>query len=326
MTTYGFRLFNLELHLKNTRAPIAFLGDDQDFRQHLIDICTQVKGQTFRGSPAGNPEDAPDPEHIKKHPVLTEIAVSGRGSAILGSFRYGRDSDFESAIPASEDDPRGESIDIAGTAPTRTYRFLIIFPAQHGSKAAMLAVESIGRACPHTPLVRWLKRFSQNYADRNDGAWFKLRSVATTDPEELHRHLTQAQAIEMHLKSARSSKARRPKPVDFTLTSKLEGVKEKALQKLADGIIAGQSEEEFATELARLVGIDPETLDFEEGWLLIDTKDVGKQRVSVGHLPEIFTYPIDTARPGDPQFLSEVKRRVVDIPGPVVAELDLDGW
>lgn len=333
MTTYGFRLFDVELFKGNGRTRLAFSTDSWSYSDHLLKAIQSVEGQTFRGSPAGQPDDEPDPERWKKHPVLTVISGRRIGPAVLGSIRYGRDSDFENAVPNDPNDARGDSIDIADTAPTRTYRFLFLPPATPGVETAMLAVESVGRACPSRPFVRWSKRWSQNYSetdgrtkDGDAGDWHRVKIYGTVDPKALRDHLQDSTVVEMELRSARKSKARREKSTDFSLTSRLDGAKERALDKLSTAITSKLDEEEFAKELAGLVGVDAETLDLEEGWLLINTPGVGNQKVSVSHLPEIFTYATGDRRLDDNEFLSVVKRRLSLIPGAAATAIDRDGW
>ena len=340
MTSYGFKVFTVQLRRENTRKPpVAFRSDKFDYPSHLIAAAEPFLDSLVRGTPisAAPADEEPDDDETtgtkrKKKPVMQLISINkrGRDHVVFGSIDYGRDANFEFAAPHDDDDERGKRISIEDAATGRLYRFLLIAPPTE-QEVGILAVEAIGRACPSQMLVRWMRHWSQHRSvqkstPESPQAWYKLLAWQAVDQKQAETYLNSTEVDEVLLTSETQSFARRPKGYDFKLVAR-SGFNPSAMRRtLISAIRAKQTEEEFTAALATELGVDLDAVGhLEEGWLVLKTAD-GPQTVSVTHLPDVFTYGIGTDRPSDEEFVSAVKSRLKSIAGAPTADLDYDGW
>ncbi|MCF3937170.1 hypothetical protein [Gordonia tangerina] len=335
MTSYGFRLFQLELVRRDGRTPQPWVydKDGQQFSRsaELLRLLTAKCTVVERGLPLG-PDARPltDAER-RTRPVFTIERIDALGPSIFLEIRYGRHRDEDVGLPIADDS--GVAVDLTDIAPTRRYR-IGIFPPSTGTRG-VLAVEAISRACPSKYLVRWARSWAQEHAltdpaqDSQD--WHKVTARAAMDPGLLENYLQQAEAQTIFLVQRHETASRRRDTERFRIEAAvLSNQSESVMTRVGDAIVAEAADEDadaqFASDLGEILGHGIEELDIDDGWVVVDIPAVGRQQISPSRIPEIFVYPIDNERPSDQRFRTEVKAAVLRIQRSIGATIDMSSW
>lgn len=335
VTSYGFKLFQLELVRRDGRIPQEWTyKKGEEVRNRSADLLRILKKNmdvVERGLPLG-PDARPLTESEQKaRPVFTLEGVQSVGSAIFLEIRYGRHKDEDLGLPLLEDSD--ESIDLTDIAPTRCYR-VGLFPPTTGTRGVM-AIEAISRACPSKYLLRWARNWAQEDAFTDSGQdsqeWYKIRAHAAMDPGLLDRYLQQAEAQTVCLIQRHDTTSRRRDTERFRVEAAVySNQSDDVMTRVNDAIVSEVSEEDadarFASDLGDILGHGLQELDIDDGWVVVDIPAVGRQQISPSRVPEIFVYPIGNERPDDTRFRTEVKAAILRIQGSLGATINTSDW
>ncbi|MBY6708059.1 hypothetical protein HQ308_14735 [Rhodococcus sp. BP-241] len=337
MTSYGFKLFKLELVKRDGRTaqPWTYEGPKKTEKLVLDDLEALIRkhiAKPERGLPLGADARPLSAAERKARPVFQIEDVDRVGThALFLKLRYGRHRDEDLGLPASELATTTQ-VDLTEIAPTRSYRIGILAPSS--GKTGMMVVEAIAGACPSKYFMKWMRRWAVDAAtkaDKVDESWQKLTAHAAMDPVLLRRYVNQANADSVVLVQRSTGSSRLRRDERFRVEAAVFSNQSRKVMELAETAIVSdnteeQTDAEYAKELAELLGKDDlSDLDFDDGWVVVDTAS-GKQQISPSRVPEIFVYPIDNRQPTDRNFRVETKKEVVRVRRTVGATLDLSGW
>ena len=338
MPNYGVRFYKAELFLGLKRTPIQFEESDKDkkvwrYNDHLAAVLERFKETQVRGFPRAADAVAETPEEIRKKTTVIFNDVTPLGSAgITAEFRVGRSDDYDRAYPAPDSGQTGY-VDLSGYSPTRPYRAALLLPTD--GTVGILAVETIGRACPHEFFARWVSRWSREHqealdresplADDKARPWWRLKPTALGSREQLDTFLKGGQPEELVLLKHTFDKNRNERQERFRLTAKV-GLAERywAKKKLND-VFEIESDAKFAKELAQNFGGSVEQLDIDDGYLVVNTP-AGAKHISPSRLPEVFTYPVSGSRPTLEEFKAAVKTHGVSLAKAIDARVNFASW
>lgn len=352
MPGYGFRLFKMDMVKRDARTALEWDclridGRDTDYLSNLRDILSDAQGSTEFGYPLqpGKPELTDADRRVR--PAFRVEDVQEVGSrALLVRIRYGRHKNEDLGVFIGQ----GEAPDtpLTDLAPTRSYRALVI-PPEVGT-VGVLAVESIGGACPVKYLLRWVRRWNYDRASAgaNSSEWYKLRAYAAADPSLLRRYVRQAEMDGAVLIRRDESGSRLRADEVFRIEAAIRDSSKENLRELATGVLIRETEEvdgdrddvapdsselervhaedsQFAAAMAEALGSGLDGLSYDDGYLVLDTES-GREHISPSRVPEVFTYPVSTDWPEDQTLLEEVKKRVLSIRRGIGATIDVDSW
>lgn len=363
MPGYGFRLFAMDLVIRDGRTPqkwtdVKVGGQTTGFVSVLKDVLQEAKGATEFGTPRAPSEPPLTALERRIRPCFRVEDVSELGSSgLVVKVRYGRHKDEDLGVALSD----GSIADtpLSDLAPTRSYR-VVILPPTTGT-TGLLAVESIGGACPTMYVTKWIRRWMYDRAQAargHESNWYKLRAFAAADPDRLKKYLDSA-ALDHAVLIRRSVTGSRLRSDEvFRIEAGIFANSEEDLRELAQGVLVRETDESegerddlltdpalatvtdaldeggddivaadasFATAMGGLLGGGLGELTYDDGYLVLDT-DTGKESVSPSRLPEVFTYPVSTDRPENPQLLAEIKVKSLSIRKQIGATIDLDSW
>ncbi|ORL15425.1 hypothetical protein [Prescottella equi] len=337
VTSYGFKLYELTVVRRDGRTPQPWkykLGDDKTEHQSLDDIervLVEHKSTPEWGFPLG-PDARPLTEsEMKQRPVFRVESVERVGDhCLLVGLRYGRHKDEDKGLPAT--DGVSEEIDLTDIAPTRIYRVALFAPTT-GEKG-MMAFEQISNACPSKYFMKWLRRWIMDSATDPDGYtnpdWRKLVAKPAMDPSLLKKYIEKANADTVVLVQQAVKGSRQRSSERFRIQAAVFGNQSAAVTQLVGQAIVGDMEEDgsdaqYAKELASVLGTDLAGLEFDDGWVVMDTES-GPQHISPSRVPEIFFYPIGNERPSEFRFRERTKVEILRIRRSVGATLAMDEW
>lgn len=331
MASYGFRLFTFRISKEHGRKdwPLVETRNDEpdwSYREHLRAAC-QAKIERSVHGPPPRLDGQERQVDLDTQPVMQLRALAVRGGHIFGVIRHGRPAGHDLALPNSSLQD-AEPIDISNYAPTREYRFGLLFP-EPGDEGVFV-VESVSGACPSRFLVQWFRAWSQEWAfadPENPKPWFKLKAYPLGDEAQLDKFLQGSKLEKMVLVSRRTGASRQRQEEEFRLTSSLDSTRKvRAVTKLKNAVKAKVSDEDMAHELAELLGTDVGRLDLDDGWLILETPGYGRRQVSPSRLPDVFTYPIGETRPSAEEFRAEVSQRVRSLASDIDGTILFTGW
>ncbi|MCK8674142.1 hypothetical protein M1M07_23900 [Rhodococcus sp. HM1] len=257
--------------------------------------------------------------------MLELRSVKQLGDHIFGALRYGRPAGHDWAVPTASH--AGQTpINLTSYAPTRTYRFALMFPS--AGHEGVLAVEAVSGACPSKHLVNWARYWSQEDATMNGtpDAWYKLNAWGLADPQQVQSFLQSSTVEEMVLIKKSVGASRMTRREEFRITSRLDPAsKSRSLKKLEGVLLNQKNDADLADELAQELGTGVAALGLDDAWLVIDTGR-GKKHVSPSRMPEIFTYPISSSRPSDQEIRNEIRTQITRIASVAHATIGFTGW
>ncbi|POX90635.1 hypothetical protein C3477_06765 [Mycobacterium kansasii] len=331
MASYGFRLFTFKISKEHGRKDWPLIETKKDapdwtYRDHVKATTQGHIEQSVHGPPPRL--DGQDRNiDLDVQPVMQLRALAQRGGHLLGVIRHGRPAGHDLALPKSSLQD-AEPIDISDYAPTREYRFALLFPDP--GDEGVLAMESVSGACPARFLVQWMRAWSQQWGltdPENPKPWFRIKVYALGDQGQLDKFLETSRLDKMVLVSRRTGASRQRQEEEFRLTSTLDSTrKTRAVVKLKNAVKAKQSDEDMAHELAGLLGTDVGKLDLDDGWLILETPGYGRRQVSPSRLPDVFTYPIGDTRPSADEFRAEVRQKVQELAADIDGTINFTGW
>lgn len=334
MTTWGVRLYEIELARGRGVKAQPFVEKTADgewsYRDYAHRILAKKVGKPQRGLPLSPDADPPTPQELREKPVVALLRIEKKGRHTLGELDYGRTNGHDKAIP-HPDVANQDALDITDYAPTRPYRFALIIP--ESGTVGILAVESISGACPARYIVQWLRKWSMDDAAKKDSKsplpngkvrpWWRLRAEPIGDPKQLMNFIDESEAESMVLVHRRVTGGRLRKDEKFRVEAQVQsGMSGKVMKAVQDAIRVKAGDGGMAKELAALLGDELQDVDFDDGWVVIDT-ELGLRQVSPSRLPDVFTYPVANYRPTDKQFLDETSLRAKALMSEQAATLKL---
>ena len=194
----------------------------------------------------------------------------------------------------------------------------------------MLAVESIAGACPATPIVKWLSKWSQDRADWKLGTnettipWYKLKARPLGDVEQLQRFLDHASASEIVLTKHAPSQDRKRGAQELlvktaALTNSMQLGSREVVKYWSDMALTGESSDDLSggsdiKKLASLVGPEIGEIDFDEAKIVMRDEGGNTKSISPSNLNDVFTYKLaEDVPPADPVLYAGI-RHAVDAP------------
>ncbi|MDQ3403193.1 MAG: hypothetical protein M3548_07325 [Actinomycetota bacterium] len=342
MTSYGFRLFKLTLRLRNGRLEIPFITSNEkeswQYSNHLQQILSANKEKRERGVPhVSEPEDESTNEDNSK-PIFTVDEFGIMSETITFTMSYGVQTGHDLAM-ADPDNMDDEDLDISKHFPSRKYRGALIMPKGNGDKEAVLALECISRACPRSPLLKWISQWSKAAAIPAENGkippWWKLVGNPLVDEDTLTKFMEKAAAETIFLKRHKvtTDRKREVDELDLRVEITRESLRTQALgivKQWVLGVRSGKKVEghDAARSVALLVADELEGIDFDETKIEISDPISGKKKkISPSRLPDVFTYKICTANAPEVSVLHASIRAVVNRVQPNLSgTLDWSGW
>ena len=328
MTTYGFRLFTLEIFKGGGRKRIPFVEEkdgepDWRYLEHLTDALPHARNDIRSGWPPNRDgRQRKDPYGGTAFELLGSRSNSRH---IAGKFRFGRESGHEAAYP-TESSPSRDPVDIAGMAAARSYRFFVLFP--EAGDQAVVAIESVSGACPYKPLEQWFRFWSQSIAAPDNKPWYRARLRPLVDGDRLSEFLNGAEAEEAVLTFAVQGKSRRRETETITLRANLDMDGSRRAKKAAkDAVLELQTDDDLADSLAEILGKNIDGVGFDDAWVVMKSDDFGQRQFSPSRVPEVFTYVLGSERPDEVELQTRLKSQIGKLrEHPAAATIQLDGW
>lgn len=341
MTTYGYRLFKLELceNSGNTSRPFEVEANadkgivERSFPDHLQDMLATNTGVKQRGLPRRAVDEAQE-ESAQEDPVFRLVGMDrvDRGN-IAVVVEDGQNRGWDKAMAF---DPDGSDLELGNHAPYRAYRGVVVMPST--GKSGVLALECIDKHCPVTPLVRWSKWWSQRISvEADDGrSYWRLRANVLTDDQQLRDLLREGRLEEVvlrKLETATTTRGRRPESLRLSASLR-DGSRTSLVRELLLGWAARassteegarQTNTEGAGQLSALIGPDVEKLDFNDGYVRVSGTG-GNKNISPERMSEVFTYVLGNDLPSDRQLYDAMKVRLLALSVQENMGLDLSLW
>ncbi|MEV8195066.1 hypothetical protein AB0P13_23575 [Rhodococcus pyridinivorans] len=243
MTSYGFRLFTLEMKKNGRGAWPKMLIENNDEQEHVRDyltgLLTKRRGIAVHGNPpkvSGEPDEPDDPAEEdeegeqgdgtvpgsarRPRPVLAIMKVHKRGDHLIIDFRYGSRSSYTHAGYSESQTDVGNPVDISELKAVRLYRAAFILP--ENGEIGVLAVEDINRTCPRLALERWIRYWARCDAREaeakivEDGGkkkkldWWSVKGTPLNDPEHLNSIMKNGKSTKIVLTKVGASNSRTP--------------------------------------------------------------------------------------------------------------------
>jgi hypothetical protein len=308
------------------------------YSQHLQSLFSNKKGVRERGLPHDPTLEDETEDTLKSKPIFTVDEFNMMGESITFTISYGVQTGHDTAM-ADPDNEGDEDLDISNHYPSRKYRGVLILPHENESKEAILALEAISRACPRTPLIRWIAQWSKSAAipssDEKTPPWWKLIGNPMSDEDTLAQFLKNAAAETIHLKRNKvtDDRKRETDVLDLRVEIIRESTRKNALNKVAEWVNSQWSgnrveDHEAARSVAALFGDELKGIDFDEAKIEILDPISGKKKIiSPSRLPDVFTYPIKTDIAPELSVLHASIRAVVERVQPSLSRtMSWAGW
>ncbi|WP_370942028.1 hypothetical protein AB5J62_23250 [Amycolatopsis sp. cg5] len=331
-TTYGYRLFKVELREGFGRSSVDFSKCKDE---HYLDVASRLL-QLLMSTQVGRPllrnnlsiEDEIDPPEgevetfsgQKAFQVISEKKIQW---AIYGEVFAGLFSEYEVALGVPG---RTEDRELGDHAPSKRFRFALILPEE--GTAGVLVVEVIGRTCPVDLITRWLAYCSQQQAlaeeidEENDkefrparakaARWWRPVAQAMMDNDRLLQIIKEGRFGSVELVKHEIQSDRTRQKVKFKL--KAPAVDEGVVKEVTAAIKTWfnerlpsdtadvrkiSSNKDGAKTLAAIFGADVANLDFDDGWVQVEDEAGRPTNISPSRMSEIFTYPLSVGKKVD---------------------------
>jgi hypothetical protein len=211
-------------------------------------------------------------------------------------LKYGRVGDYSDAMGPAGDTP------ISDKAPSRPNRAELLLPETEGS--GLLAVETISRSAPLTPLISWIGAAS--FIKEQGKVWWRMKATQATDAQYLAELIEKSEHAEVSLKHVGIDEIGDRPRTRYKLNAPLSTRQRSGAVDWVMNRINGKGSLEG---MLQIVGVENTgDLAFTEGHITLDDGET-TTRVGLSDVREIFTYPIGTHRPDTETWESEVRCR-----------------
>ncbi|MFJ6935606.1 hypothetical protein [Streptomyces sp. NPDC101132] len=323
MTTFGYRLFGFQVFRGNRRTPLNL----QDCGgETYAEIAERLLKALSVGTAIGDPTDQGQAKLEESGsiglPALRVDEVRVVDNTVRATVWAGKFGSHEKAIG---DDADSDS-DISDKAASNLHRVVLAFPDD--DTMGILAVETIGRSCPISPLTGWMKKKSREEATQgsDEGAWWRISVEPLADEERLAEMIREGQAQKLVLvkHSVTAGRTREVRDVEITASLAVTGRMDEAL-KVVRGWYrrnreeAGNPDSAVSTaqgvrQLAAIVGPQVESMDLDDGWVEIQDPDGQVKRVKPNQMTEVFTYRLSEDQPVvTPAFYAAVRETALGL-------------
>lgn len=343
MATYGFKLYTISLRTGNARKETLFNenanGKSRRYSQHAKGLLDAHIGEKVAGLPHISDDISPGVE-ASTEAIFTPVNTGSKGDHLTMTVRHGRPSGHELAV-SHPSAGTARDVNIAGLAPVRSYRAALITP-EHGHHG-VLAVESIAGASPATPIVKWLRKWSQDVADlelANTGntiPWYKLQAKPLGDVQQLQRFLDEASASEIILTRHAPTRDRKRGEQELlvktnALTSSMKVGTREVVKYWSDMAIKGSAQDDLSggsdiKKLASIIGPEIAEIEFDEAKVIMRDEAGNTKAMSPSNLNDVFTYKLtQDVPPTDSALYAEIRKAVEGVSESAQLELDFTGW
>jgi hypothetical protein len=343
LATYGFKLYSVALRIGNGRKDVLFNEAKSGSTWRYADHAKKILSEHLNLKVAGLPhlrDEIPSAADSTTEAIFSPVAFGSQGDHITFTVRHGRPSGHELAL-SHPNAGEAKEVDIKGLAPVRSYRAVLIAP-EHGT-VGVLAVESIAGACPATPIVKWLSKWSQDRADWELGTnektipWYKLKARPLGDVEQLQRFLDHASASEIVLTKHAPSQDRKRGAQELlvktaALTNSMQLGSREVVKYWSDMALTGESSDDLSggsdiKKLASLVGPEIGEIDFDEAKIVMRDEGGNTKSISPSNLNDVFTYKLaEDVPPADPVLYAGIRHAVEGLSEAAKLELDFTNW
>lgn len=313
--------------------------------KHVEDICSGLPNDLDKYDSL---EEAEANEGFRNLPLFQLLEYKRLGEHLALTFEHGRRSGHSRAL-ADPRDPDAENVDIENHYPARVYRALLLMPTK-GDKA-ILAVESISRACPSTAIVKWLSRWSRDHGEYErqirleqqeelassavaPANWWTIRAKDLTDEETQNRFIESGDVQEIKLSKKAISEDRKRRYDDYVLTSNIKSSakKESLLSEVKDWFSSfrsgtANSSSEAAKEVAAIVSQDFSEVEFTDVDVVVRDATTGQQKtMRPNDFADVFVYPVSYDQAPDNELLrGSIRFRVQRLTKSLKVSIDWSG-
>ncbi|MDH6542031.1 hypothetical protein [Streptomyces sp. SPB4] len=318
LTTFGFKLFTFQVYRCSRQKVTKFQDcEGEHYRDILLRLLKGLSSSTSVGDPTLPDEERSTSKDIHGSPAFRVDSAELKDNTIRAVIQVGKFGSHENAIGAG--DPAAD-IPIGDKAASNIFRIVFAIPDE--GESGFLAVETIGRSCPHGLLIKWLKRKSQQEAatPEGEGVWWRPSVKAIADEERLAHMINEGAAQKLVLVRHAVGRDGIRKTNELVITEslaasgKLDQVSQMVRGWFTDEKGRASRLEESVTreagvrELAAIVGPEIENIALDDGWVEIKDPDGQIKRVSPHHMADVFTYRLSEDRPVvTPTFYTEVR-------------------
>ncbi|MFD5014621.1 hypothetical protein [Streptomyces chartreusis] len=321
MSGYGYRLFTFSVFRGMKLTPMKFEECDSE---HYRDITVRLLNELtipVVGDPPAKPDEpiSAELEAVRGKPAIRVEKIEVIDNTIRAIIWVGKVGSHEKAM---SHDGSLEEIDISDRAAINEYRVIFAFPER--GTTGVLAVESIRRSCPVTPLVKWLRYKSREEAHKKakengaTPAWWRPKVYALADELRLAEMIEAGHARRLVLvkKAVNPGRTRDEREYEIRAPLKAQGkvaqvaslVRRWAAQAREDDGSQVASNAEAARQLAAIVSSEIKDLDLDDGWVELSDPDDQVKRVNPSLFNDVFTYKLaDDIPPVTPTFYNGVR-------------------
>ncbi|MDP9639735.1 hypothetical protein J2W18_004684 [Rhodococcus cercidiphylli] len=324
MAQYGFRIFEVERMNGSGRTPKPFLdGEFGDFTAHLLHSYERVVGGKHHENPRDAFDLAGNPAPLDPNSRIVRLDWVHRGpTSVLFGFSMGKNDGFADAMSAQAGDP---DVSIEHLAPRRQYRGVYVLPPHETT--GVLALESISRSCPITPLRRWSNRWSKELAEVDSTAKYSRLSYSQmTDDSQVAQMLRDGEPQELVLSEHDSFSNGLPSKAQYRLVAPITDKagamavarkwgRRNQTTTMSDGI----------NEAKALVGPKIDSVEFDDCYLNVQHDGQIKQ-VRPDAFSELFTYDISTKQRETAEFFTKIQAKLSSLGLVRTMQLDLATW
>lgn len=333
MVNYGFRVYRVWLREGAGRKGMPWADGDWSYLSHIKDGLGQVKSEQ---APCGDGRcPAPlslwysrtDLRDLDELPLAPMTNMDDRERRVGRLVKFGVPSrhrlsvEIKTGYVGDFDDALGLEGDrsMQNEAAARNHRAELVVPDRDGN--GLLAVESIGRACPVQPITCLLGLASRQVgwagvvgADGLPQKWWGLKAEQVSDPAFL-KELLEADAAEVHLKRTRYDAQGKKKAVDMQVVAKLIDSSELERAKQWLRLPWNARKDMGMKGLVDIIDADEAVLtqlDLNDGYVRVG-EGSASAKVRIDDALDMFTYPIDTRQRPSPQAWQDTVRERMSV-------------
>ncbi|MFE3552578.1 hypothetical protein ACFXN2_28365 [Streptomyces kronopolitis] len=335
MTSFGYRLFTVSVYREKKHSPVNLKDCEGEHYKDIVARLLNTLSDPVVGDPPANPDEShtTESDDIRGKSALRLADIEVIDNTVQAKIWVGRIGSHEKAM--SHDG--STDFDISDKAAINGFRVIFAFP-EDGIQG-ILAVESISRSCPVSPLIKWLQHKSSEESYRKNKEtnsvtpWWRPKIKGLADELRLAEMIEAGQAQSLVLVKKSVTPARIPNEREFEIRAPLvNGGKVKQVASLvrawASQVREGDgaqvtSNSEAARQLATIISPEIKDLDLDDGWVVLADPDDQGKRINPSMLTDVFTYKLSEDRPVDtPEFYAEVRQTAMRLQ--LAARLDIE--